>query len=190
MPKQSGFTFLELVVVVGLVGIVAAFSVSSSNAPVSAEKMLGEARTNASQISSLVLYARSSQTSIKLTCTSKSLTASYYRGQKSNKISGSLGLDVVTATAGAVTKGPVNLISYPATSSMTLTCPIASAYITSDGSLLTVTGVPYDLVFSSSKKTVSSDSGITSKLSISNVGYPRIYLMDTSLSASWNEVVL
>jgi prepilin-type N-terminal cleavage/methylation domain-containing protein len=109
LRAQSGFSFLELIVVVGLIGVVAAFSISGSNEGVSIQKVVSQSQEASVRLSSLVASARSAQTSIKITCDSKSLKADFFRLKPSNMISGSLGVNVTTQAAGTVTKSETSI---------------------------------------------------------------------------------
>lgn len=180
MKAQSGFSFLELIVVVGLIGVVAAFSISTSDQGVSVQKMVSQAQENAVRLSGLIATARSSQTSIKITCDSKSVTAYYYRLKPSNRLLGTLGVSVQSQTSGSYTRSET-LVNY-ALASMVMSCP-ATSYVTSDGNILTESSGNFDLIISSSKK-----SNLQSRVLLSKVGFPRIYARDTSVSSIWNEI--
>jgi Tfp pilus assembly protein FimT len=197
MRKLLGYTFLELIVVIGLIGIVASFAMISSKDTSKTYSLLAEAETAASRLSLLITEAQSSQSSIKLICDSKSLTAQYFRGQTSNALSASglVGKSVATATSGTPTK-TVKLVDYyiltPQNKNLIISCNSSCSggnlYITSDGSLLNTntcaSGNPLELIFYSTQNTA-----ISSKVAFSSVGYPRIYLQDSSVTAIPNEII-
>ena len=197
MRKFLGYTFLELIVVIGLIGLVASFAMVSSKDTSKTYSLLAEAETAASRLSLVVAEAQSSQSSIKLNCDSKSLTAQYFRGQTSNALyaSGAVGKSVATATSGTTTK-TVNIIDFytltPQNKTLVISCNSAcsggNTYITSDGSLLNTntcaSGNPFELVLYSTQNT-----NISSKVAFSAVGYPRIYLQDSSITSIPNEII-
>jgi Tfp pilus assembly protein FimT len=197
MRKLLGYTFLELIVVIGLIGIVASFAMMSSKDTSKTYSLLAEAETAASRLSLVIAEAQSSQSSIKLICDSKSLTAQYFRSQTSNALSASglVGKSVVTSTSGTPTK-TVKLVDYyiltPQNKNLIISCNSACSggnlYITSDGSLLNTntcaSGNPLELIFYSTQNTA-----ISSKVTFSSVGYPRIYLQDSSITAIPNEII-
>ncbi len=182
MRAQSGFSFLELIVVIGLIGVVAAFAISGSNdgmAPI--YKVVGQAQEASVRLTTLISSARSAQTSIRISCDSKRLSASYYRLKPSNRLAGSLGTSVVTQTTGGATRVE-SLVDY-SLSNMSMICPSGTSYVTSDGSIFTQTGRNFDLIISSSKK-----PSFQARVLLSKVGYPRIYARDTGVSSTWSEI--
>ena len=181
MKEQSGFSFLELIVAVGIIGIVAVFSISGSAQGVSVQKIISQAQENAVKLSGLIASARSSQTSIKITCDNKILKANYYRLKPSNMLTGSLGASVQSQTAGIETRSEI-ITDYTLTG-MLMTCPTATSYVTSDGNLLTQTSGNFDLIISSTKK-----PNLQARVLLSKVGYPRIYARDIKVSSNWNEI--
>jgi Tfp pilus assembly protein FimT len=181
LRAQSGFSFLELIGVVGLIGVVAAFSISGSNESVSIQKVVSQSQEASVRLTSLVASARSAQTSIKISCDSKSLSAYYFRLKPSNIISGSLGVNVVAQTTGAVTRSET-LIDFRL-SNMTMVCPSSTSYVTSDGNFSTATSGNFDLIIASSRK-----PNLQARVLLSKLGYPRIYARDVNVSAVWAEI--
>ena len=197
MRKFLGYTFLELIVVIGLIGIVASFAMVSSKDTSKTYSLLAEAQTAGSRLSLVVAEAQSSQSTIRLVCDYKSLFAQYFRGQKSNTLNalttslGTLGASALTATSSTVPTKQIPLIDYTQQNkTLQLTCPSCGifAYITSDGSLFNQCtlgqNTNYEIIFYSTQNT-----NIRSKLAISATGYPRIYLQDLSVSSLWNEII-
>jgi prepilin-type N-terminal cleavage/methylation domain-containing protein len=208
MRKSSGYTFLELIIVVGLLGVVASAAMMSSRDTSKTYSLLAEAESAASRISLVVAEAQSSQSSIKLICDSKSLSAQYFRSPTaSNAVSnneltsnvlypsGLVGKGVVSATSGTASK-TVPIIDYYTITSQNKTlvlscnsaCSGGNVYITSDGSILNTntcaSGNPLELIFYSTQNT-----NIQSKVAFSAVGYPRIYLQDISITSVPNEII-
>jgi prepilin-type N-terminal cleavage/methylation domain-containing protein len=186
--KHAGFSFIELVVVIGLIGIVSALTISSSKTPVNAQKLLTEAQKLAQGLSLMIAKSRASQTSIKLTCDSTKITSNEYRtttsyDAKSNMILGTIGTNVVAVATGTPTKTST-MVSYSATDALTITCPEAIGYITSDGTIFTSGGNRFIAMFST-----TANANIQSRLEISKTGYPRIYMRDASVNANWSEVL-
>jgi len=84
---MKGFTFLELIVVVGIIGVAAAFVFLSSDDEVDINRLILEADKAANQFVSLIIKARSSQTTINLAgCGQTSFYAWLYRNKKSNQL--------------------------------------------------------------------------------------------------------
>ncbi len=181
MKAQLGFSFLELIIVVGLIGIVATFSISTSDKGVSAQKIVSQAEEAAVKLSSLIASARSSQTSIVINCDSKNINVDYFRLKPSNMLAGSFGTSVQLQTSGARTRNET-LLSY-SFSSLIMACPAPKSYITSDGNLFTQSAGNFDLIISSTKNT-----NVQSRILLSKLGYARIYVRDISISANWNEI--
>jgi prepilin-type N-terminal cleavage/methylation domain-containing protein len=186
--KHAGFSFIELVVVIGLIGIVSALTISSSKTPVNAQKLLTEAQKLAQGLSLMIAKTRASQTSIKLTCDSTKITSNEYRtttsyDAKSNMIMGTIGTNVVAVATGTPTKTSA-MVSYSATDALTITCPEAIGYITSDGTIFTSGANRFIAMFST-----TANANIQSRLEISKTGYPRIYMRDASVNANWSEVL-
>lgn len=202
MRKNFGFTFLELIIVIGLIGILASFTMMSSKDTSKTYSLLAEAESAASKISLVVAEAQSSQSSVKLICDSKSLSAQYFRGQKSNTVYSFIGQSAITATSGTPTK-TVSIIDYatnvtPQNSTLVLTCSqfgcsSGNKYITSDGSLLNTSncaaqgisgGDSLYLIFYSTQ-----NPSISSQVSFSATGYPRIYLQNNSINSVPREII-
>lgn len=181
MKTQSGFSFLELIVVVGIIGVVATFSISTSDEAASAQKIVSQAQEASVRLSGLAASARSSQTSIKLTCDSKSLKAYYYRLKPSNMLSGSVGVSAQAQTSGTETRSET-LVSY-LLSNTSISCPASTSYVTSDGNIFTQASGNFDLIIYSDKKT-----NIQSRVLLSKTGYPRVYARDVNVSSTWNEI--
>jgi prepilin-type N-terminal cleavage/methylation domain-containing protein len=199
MRKNFGFTFLELIIVIGLIGILASFTMMSSKDTSKTYSLLAEAESAASKISLIVAEAQSSQSSVKLICDSKSLSAQYFRRQTSNVLyaSGNVGKSVATATATSSNLSKtITIVDYvnqtPQNKTLVLSCNSAcgggNTYITSDGSLLNTntcaSGNPFELVFYSTQNT-----NISSKVNFSATGYPRIYLQDSSVTSTPREII-
>jgi prepilin-type N-terminal cleavage/methylation domain-containing protein len=197
MRKFSGFTFLELIVVVALIGILASFTMMSSKDTSKTYSLLAEAESVASKISLVVAEAQSSQSSIRLICDGQVIYAQYFRGQKSNALyaSGAVGKSVATATSSTPSK-TIIILDYafktPQNKTLMFNCNNAcsggNTYITSDGSLLNTntcaSGNSFELVLYSTQNT-----NISSKVTFSAVGYPRIYLQDSSIISIPREII-
>jgi prepilin-type N-terminal cleavage/methylation domain-containing protein len=208
MRKSLGYTFLELMIVISLIGIVATSAMMSSKDTSKTYSLLGEAESAASKLALIIAEAQSSQTSIKLVCDAKSLSAKYFRSPIASNMlsnneltsnalyaSGLVGKSVITAASGIASK-TVSIVDYnsvtPQNKTLVLscnsTCNGGDLYITSDGSLLNTnncaSGNPMELIFYSNQNT-----NILSKVIFSSAGYPRIYLQDTSINPLPNEII-
>lgn len=188
MRRQAGYSFLELVVVIGLVGVIAAMTITTGGEPVSAQKLQNEAQNLAEDLAMLVSQARATQTSMKITCSSSAISVNAYRSTASkdatsNMIAGTVGLGVLNVTNGNPTKS-ITLASYDQRNSLVMVCPSALSYITSDGNLLTSSNANFDLIFSS-----VANPNLQSRLLISKVGFPRVFLKDTANKNQWTEVI-
>jgi hypothetical protein len=98
-------------------------------------------------------------------------------------LNGTIGLSVITATNGSATK-TLSMVSSDLSSTLNLTCPAANSYITSDGTILTSDNKNFDLTL-----TAIANPNLQSRIWMSKVGYPRIYLKDTSAKNVWTEVL-
>jgi len=188
MAKQSGFTFLELLVVIALVGILATITVYKSPALVQSRSLVSESEVLASKLSYLITKARATQSTIQLDCNSQKMSAKFYTGVRSNSLDGdganTVSLDAKLQTAG---QSYLDQLVFSGKNKTSLQCPSACGdlYITSDGYLLSSAACgSIDFIFTS-----VSSVDISSKLSLSNLGYPRIYVKSASLSDNWNELL-
>jgi prepilin-type N-terminal cleavage/methylation domain-containing protein len=188
MMREAGFSFLELIIVVAIIGVVAELALSTSKQPVSTQRLSAEAQKIGETFSLLVSQARASQTSFKILCDTQSLSNQQYRSSatlnaKSNMLNGTLGASVITATNGSATK-TLSIVSSDLSNTLNLTCPAANSYITSDGTILTSDNKNFDLTL-----TAIVNPNLQSRIWMSKVGYPRIYLKDTSAKNVWTEVL-
>lgn len=186
--RETGFSFLELIVVIGIIGVVAGLAISTSKEPVSAQRLSSEAQKLAETFSLLISQARASQTSFKILCNAQSLTNQQYRSSatfnaKSNMLNGTIGSSVITVTNGLPTK-TISMVSYDLSNTINMSCPAATSFITSDGTLITSDNNNFELTL-----TAIANPNLQSRIWLSKVGYPRIYLKDASAKNVWTEVL-
>ena len=186
MLKQLGYTFVELLVVVALIGILGSLTVFRSSGIVNSRSVLSEAEVLASKISYLLTKARATQSTIKLICTSQAISTNTYAGVRSNTLSSGsttpIGLDAKLQTT-ALTHQDQTLFDGGTQTSVQCPSTCGDLYITSDGYLLSSLSCgSIDFIFNK-----SSSPDTFSKLSLSNLGYPRIYMQSTAISNNWNE---
>lgn len=188
MPKQFGYTFVELLVVVALIGILGTVTVFKSPDIVNSRSVLIEADALASKISYLMTKARGSQSTIQLTCSPQAILSSTFVGIRSSSLNASsasvVGLDAKLQTSGLSHQ---DQILFDGGTKTTVQCPLACGdlYISSDGYLLSsLSCSAIDFIF-----TKNSSPETLSRLSLSNLGYPRIYMKSTAISNSWSELL-
>jgi prepilin-type N-terminal cleavage/methylation domain-containing protein len=188
MFKQSGYTFVELLVVIALIGVLASMTLFRSPSMVTSRSLLSEAESLAAKISYLQTSARASQTTIHLVCSSQTISANFYSGVRSNTLVQN-GASPIALDAQAQTNGlsHQDQIIFNGGVQTAMHCPAfcGDVYISSEGYLLTTMACnSIDFIFT---KNTSSD--LASKLSLSNLGYPRIYMQSTAVSNNWNELL-
>lgn len=186
--REAGFSFLELIIVIGIMGIVAELAISTSKEPVSAQRLSSEAQKLGETFSLLIAQARASQSSFKILCNTQSLTSQQYRSStslnaKSNMLNGTIGSSVITVTNGTPTK-TVSMISSDLSNTLNLACPAATSYITSDGTFITSDNNNFELTL-----TAIANPNLQSRVWLSKAGYPRVYLKDASGKNVWAEVL-
>jgi prepilin-type N-terminal cleavage/methylation domain-containing protein len=188
MMREAGFSFLELIIVIAIIGVVAELAISSSKQPVSTQRLSAEAQKIGEIFSLLVSQARASQASFKILCNTQNLSYQQYRSSvtlnaKSNMLNGTIGKSVITVTNGSATK-TLSMVSSDLSNTLDLTCPAPNSYITSDGTILTSDNKNFDLIL-----TAIANPNLQSRIWMSKVGYPRIYLKDASAKNVWAEVI-
>lgn len=188
MQKQLGFTFVELLVVIAVIGILTTITVYKSPTIVNSKSLVSEAEVLASKVSYLLAKARASQSTVQLVCNTQTITANFYNGARSNTLSigaaSPVSLDAKVQTASLSHQ---DQLVFSGNNKISLQCPTACGdiYITSDGHLLSSAACgAFDFIF-----TNNSSSDVSTKLSLSNLGYPRIYVKSASLSNNWNELL-
>lgn len=191
MPKQLGFTFLEMMIVVSIITIIAAVSMFSIKNDSVGRSLISDAELLASNFPYLITQARSSQSTIKLDCDATSIKANYFSGIRSNYVSEtSLDDPLFNAKSQTDQIAPTYtrmLLTYQPKNNRAITCPAdcGTLYVTSEGSLLSSLGcgTPTFLISSISTPTVAA------KVMLSNLGYPRIFIKASNSSLVWTELV-
>jgi len=194
MRKLQGYTFIELVIVIGIIAIVSSFAMLSSKDTTKTYTLLGDAEKAAGNMAFAIAKAQSSQSSAKIVCDGRAVYAQFFKGKKSNALNnvGLVSLGVTNATSSGTPTSTFKIIDYGAytnqNKSLGVSCTNANgnstdAYITSDGALIN-TYDSYQIVFSSTQNT-----DLRSIVTFSAVGYPRIYLQDSSISSIPHEII-
>ena len=195
MRQLQGYTFIELIIVIGILAIVSSFAMLSSKDTTKTYTLLGDAEKAAGNMAFAIAKAQSSQSSAKIVCDGRAVYAQFFKGKKSNALYGTVGtvsLGVTNATSSGTPDSTFKIIDYGAytnqNKSLGVSCTNANgnstdAYITSDGALIN-TYDSYQIVFSSTQ-----NPDLRSIVTFSAVGYPRIYLQDSSISSVPNEII-
>lgn len=184
MAKQAGYTFVELLVVVAIVGILSSMSLNILPGIVKPRSLLLESDVLASNIALSISKAKSTQSTFRLLCDPQSVSVNYYSGVRSNSLNTSVGLDAALQTASKPFRSQFFLSP---NRKLTIQCPTncGDVFISSDGLLLT-SGVCGSIDFVLAKAS-SPDALI--KLSLSNLGYPRVYTKSAQSSDVWSELL-
>jgi len=194
MRQLQGYTFIELIIVIGILAIVSSFALLSSKDTTKTYTLLGDAEKAAGNMAFAIAKAQSSQSSAKIVCDGRAVYAQFFKGKKSNAYSnlGLVSLGVTNATSSGTPTSNFMIIDYGAytnqNKSLGVSCTnangnSATAYITSDGALIN-TYDSYQIVFSSTQ-----NPDLRSIVTFSAVGYPRIYLQDSSISSVPHEII-
>ena len=194
MRQLQGYTFIELIIVIGILAIVSSFALLSSKDTTKTYTLLGDAEKAAGNMAFAIAKAQSSQSSALIVCDGRAVYAKFFKGKKSNALNnvGLVSLGVTNATSSGTPTSTFKIIDYGAytnqNKSLGVSCTNANgnstdAYITSDGALIN-TYDSYQIVFSSTQ-----NPDLRSIVTFSAVGYPRIYLQDSSISSVPNEII-
>jgi prepilin-type N-terminal cleavage/methylation domain-containing protein len=182
---ERGFTFIELVIVIGLVGIFSAFTISNSFLNSSPVNLLSLAEQASYSLTMVVLKAKSSQSTVSLACSTKGISANFYKSTKSISMrSNSIGysLDAVTRIANAQPTWTENVASLPQ-KGVAIECPSSCGkiYITSDGSVIPTVNCSMNFTFTSTGSETTQ-----SKVFLKKTGFTEIYVRSTkNISGSW-----
>jgi prepilin-type N-terminal cleavage/methylation domain-containing protein len=194
MRNLQGYTFIELVIVIGIIAIASSFAMLSSKDTTKTYTLLGDAEKAAGNMAFAIAKAQSSQSSAKIVCDGRAVYAQFFKGKKSNALNnlGLVSLGATNATSSGTPDSTFKIIDYGAytnqNKSLGVSCTnangnSATAYITSDGALIN-TYDSYQIVFSSTQ-----NPDLSSIVTFSAVGYPRIYLQDSSISSIPHEII-
>ena len=194
MRQLQGYTFIELIIVIGILAIVSSFALLSSKDTTKTYTLLGDAEKAAGNMAFAIAKAQSSQSSAKIVCDGRAVYAQFFKGKKSNALNnvGLVSLGVTNATSSGTPTSTFKIIDYGAytnqNKSLEVRCTNANgsstdAYITSDGALIN-TYDSFKMTFSSTQ-----NPDLSSIVTFSAVGYPRIYLQDSSISSIPHEII-
>ena len=170
--------------VVAVIGILSSVSLNFLPGIIKPRSLLLESDVLASSIAISISKARSTQSTFRLVCDPQSVSVDYFPGVRSNSLSAAVGLD---AALQAVSKPSIRQVFLSTRSNLTIQCPAScgETYISSDGLILTSSGCgSIDFVLS---RSASPDAAV--KLSLSNLGFPRVYTKSTQSSDIWSELL-
>jgi len=183
--KKNGFTFLELIVVVFLILAITAFVFYSAEKEADIQKLKTKAEDLGSKLLKASTLARSSQSSIRLVCSSSRIISYKKRIARSVCLQSSA---ICTGASNQVSGSGITteIVSDQASSNVAIRCPNPSnIYITSQGSIINQNNQtqPVDFIFYA-----ANDTNLEAKLSLYSTGLYRVFLMDKKLKNSYNEV--
>lgn len=183
--KKNGFTFLELIVVVFLILAITAFVFYSAEKEADIQKLKTKAEDLGSKFVKASTLARSSQTTIRLACSSSNVIAYKKRLARSVCFQSST---ICTGASTQVTGSGITteILSDQSSSNIAIRCPNpTNVYITSEGSIINQNNQtqPIDFIFYA-----ANDTNLEAKLSIYSTGLYRVFLMDKKLKNTYNEV--
>lgn len=136
--RSTGLTFLEVIVVIGLIGVIAASVIQQGFSTPKSVSLVGLAEQTQYTVAAAVLTAKSAQATAKLYCDETGIYADFFKSngamsRRSNAIGYSLDAAGRTALGNASWRQSVLRLE----PSVTLTCPsCGQVYVSSDGSLL------------------------------------------------------
>jgi prepilin-type N-terminal cleavage/methylation domain-containing protein len=198
MLRARGFTLLELIVVIFIIGVVSTFALLTREDEVDLNRLIIEAEKASNTIFNLMIQARNSQTTVDLRGgpSSGSLLAYLYVNKKSNQLytgSGNVGI-------GALNVGSANWNSYTTQQIFFYNEFISSivpkgnpgrTLITSDGHFINYKGGssisrdPYYFELTS-----NTNTSIKVKVEFSPLGYPRMYVSDQRINnGQYREII-
>jgi len=198
MLRARGFTLLELIVVIFIIGVVSTFALLTREDEVDLNRLIIEAEKASNTIFNLMIQARNSQTTVDLRGGPSSglLLAYLYVNKKSNQLytgSGNVGI-------GALNVGSANCNSYTTqqiffyNEQMSSIVPKGNpgrTLITSDGHFINYKGGssisrdPYYFELTS-----NTNTSIKVKVEFSPLGYPRMYVSDQRINnGQYREVI-
>lgn len=187
MRQLQGYTFIELIIVIGILAIVSSFALLSSKDTTKTYTLLGDAEKAAGNMAFAIAKAQSSQSSAKIVCDGRAVYAQFFKGKKSNALNnvGLVSLGVTNATSSGTPTSTFKIIDYGAYTNQNKSLEVrcTDAYITSDGALIN-TYDSFKMTFSSTQ-----NPDLSSIVTFSAVGYPRIYLQDSSISSIPHEII-
>jgi hypothetical protein len=188
MKRGAGYTFIELIVVLGVIAVLATFSITLIPSAIKPRSLVLEADSLAAELFMMPSNARATRKTIKLLCDQRSINAMVYEGVRSNTLAPE-GVPVVGLDARVQTQSKPSSLRpvLSEKSRFTVQCPTACGdlFVTSDGYLLSSNRCSsIDFIL-----TKSALLGPSVKLTLSNLGYPRVFTRQSLAEASWSEVL-
>ncbi len=136
--RARGLTFLEIIVVVGLIGVVATAAIQKGYGTPRSVSLISMAEQSQYALASAVVAAKSAQATAKVLCDATGVNVDFFKStgaasRRSNAVGYSL--DAAARTAQVTPSWRQTILR--SVSSVTITCPACGdVYITSDGSIL------------------------------------------------------
>ena len=187
MRQQAGYTFIELMVVLGVIAVLASFSITLVPNVIKPRSLALKAESLGAEIFFLVSSARATRRTMQLLCEPNAIKVNVYDGVRSNFLSPN-GVDLVGLDARVQTqsKAYVQRVLLPEQSKVNVSCPkgCGDFFITSDGYLLSQEHCSA-IEFVLSKQAPSTAQV---KLTLSSVGHPRVFAKASPSQANWSEV--
>lgn len=141
--SQRGFSMLEVLVVLGIISVLAAMLVPSSQDNVSLERVIGNAKLLSQKLVELSVDARASGRMVRLDCNPTGIRATTYRNTRSRNYAGSNQASGITSN---IISANIPLIQISANTRLSGVCAASSRiFITSEG-----------LIFSASSPGITS----------------------------------
>ena len=187
MRTEAGYTFIELMVVLGVIAVLASFSITLVPNVIKPRSLALEADTLGAEIFLLVSSARATRRTMQLLCEPNTVKVNVYDGVRSNFLSlGGVDLVGLDARAQTQSKAYVQRVLLPERSKVNVSCPqnCGDLFISSDGYLLSKERCPA-IEYVLSKQPPSTAQV---KLTLSSVGYPRVFAKSSPSQADWSEV--
>ena len=200
MLRARGFTLLELIVVIFIIGVVSTFALLTREDEVDINRLIIEAEKASSKIIATLIEARNSQSTIEFIdyCSNYGLRYNIYTNKQSNQLYtytqsyGSMGIGAIRVADLELSRGSYqhgmifdhsNYLGY---STLQASCFTQGRYfITSDGHIISNSSNSLSIQFFS-----KANPSIKSKVEISALGYPRIYVSDQRINnGQYREVI-
>lgn len=130
--SQRGFSMLEVLVVLGIISVLAAMLVPSSQDNVSLERVIGNAKLLSHKLIELSVDARASGRTVRLDCDPTGIRATTYRNTRTPRIYADL--NSLSGSAGNIISANVSLLNLSAGTRLAGSCGVPTQFlITSEG---------------------------------------------------------
>ena len=165
---RSGVTMLELLVVVAILAVIAAFGLPSGQEAVPLNKLSAKAKSVAQRLTQLSIDARTSGNTVRITCSANSITASYFSKNRTYDYASS-----VAAISGATSLSDSVILDQEEGIQIQTCASTQTYYVSSEG-----------YFFQNSGNTPGLDltmnlSSFSARVLMSGASYPRVFLGPT-----------